>query len=242
MDLFVGVLAGGKSTRFGSNKCLYQLGGQALISIILSQVPLLTTRPEGVFISLFNEEQVSEFVFYLTQDQIRNYNDEKLFYLKSQGDQRAKPVPVRFVFDTVKRDLLNIRAAIFGLACLLNVIPDGAYMQVVPCDTPFFNAKVMDAIHGKLGEVSGQVDALVPRWRNGFIEPLHAIYKKEMIGKIEDNLSKKIFKLSSLLDGSVRVAYFDIEPNLGPIDPGMKAFKNLNNPDLIADNPDSQIK
>jgi molybdopterin-guanine dinucleotide biosynthesis protein A len=242
MDFYLGVLAGGKSTRFGSNKCLYKMGGQTLISIILSQVPLLTTQPKAVFISFFKEDQVSQFVSHLPHDQIESSHDEKLFYLKPGGDQKAMAIPVKFVFDEVKRDLLNIRASIFGLASLLNEIPDGAYMQVIPCDTPFFNAKVMDAIHSKLREVDGQVDAFVPKWRNGFIEPLHTIYKKEMIKKIKENLGKKIFKLSSLLEGDARVVYFDIEPNLEPIDPSLKAFKNLNNPDLVAGNPDSAKK
>ncbi len=239
MDFFLGVLAGGKSTRFGSNKCLYKMEGRTLISIILSEVPLLKQQPNAVFISLFGEDQVPQFLSHLPQDQIKSYQDEGHFYLQPHGDQKVMAIPVTFVFDAVKRDLLDIRAAIIGLASLLNEIPAGAYMQVIPCDTPFFNAKVMDAIHGKLGEVAGQVDALVPRWRNGYIEPLHTIYKKEMVEKIKENLAKKVFKLSSLFDGGIRVAFFDIETSLGLIDPDMRAFKNFNSPGFLAGKPDS---
>jgi len=235
MEFFVGILAGGQSARFGSNKCLYRMGGKALIAIILSQVPLLRLEPRCVFISLYNEDQVAELINHLPPGMIKSDGSEPLLTLDAKGNHARKHIPVKFVFDDQKRNVLNTRASILGIHSLLEEVPAG-YVQVIPCDTPFFTADIMNVIHASLQALDGHVDALVPRWKNGFIEPLHAVYNREtMIEKVAENINKRIFKLSELFNERVTLRYFSIEEKLEKVDPGFKAFNNLNSRDIITD-------
>lgn len=49
----------------------------------------------------------------------------------------------------------------------------GEYSLLLPCDTPFISKDVIDLMF----EISSNVDAVIPRWPNGYIEPLQAVYK-----------------------------------------------------------------
>ncbi|MEX2716700.1 MAG: molybdenum cofactor guanylyltransferase [Candidatus Sigynarchaeum springense] len=232
MELYVGILAGGRSTRFGSNKCLFQIEGETLIARTLSTISAIKVAPKRVFISLYKEFQLAELLPHVSSILIKDAR-RGLSYSLKPSRERGEDIPVEFVFDEARQDVPENRASIWGLLRVLQEVPRG-YVQILPCDTPFFNAGVMNVFHAEL-EGLGDVDALIPRWRNGYIEPLHGIYKKEaMIGRVRNSVDRRAFKLSDLFRGCHSVKYFDIEGKLGRIDPTYKAFKNLNN---LADLP-----
>ena len=102
-------------------------------------------------------------------------------------------------------------------------------MQVLPCDTPYFNAEIMDILMDKCLKQNHDWESIVPRWANGFIEPLNSIYKaKKFHNIIEQNLLRNALKLRSLFNENSIVKYFEIESNLKDIDPSYKWFKNYN--------------
>ena len=52
---------------------------------------------------------------------------------------------------------------------------NGEYSILLPCDTPLVSLEVVNLLFSKALEM----DAAIPRWPNGYIEPLHAVYKTE---------------------------------------------------------------
>lgn len=51
----------------------------------------------------------------------------------------------------------------------------GGYSTILPCDTPFISTELIDLLFN----VAVGVNAVVPRWPEGFIEPLQAVYRTE---------------------------------------------------------------
>nr|MDO8087100.1 molybdenum cofactor guanylyltransferase [Candidatus Sigynarchaeum springense]MDO8116213.1 molybdenum cofactor guanylyltransferase [Candidatus Sigynarchaeota archaeon] len=232
MYLCIGILAGGRSTRFGSNKCLFKIEGETLIAKTLSSISTLKIAPNRVYISLYKESQVAELLPHLSSLVFKDDHRGSAYLLRPPGDP-GREIPVEFVFDEERPDLPENRAAIWGIMRVLQEVPAG-YVQIIPCDTPFFNADVINALHEELEDLADAA-ALVPRWKNGYIEPLHTIYNKEaMIEKIKINVDRRNFKLRNLFEGCHSVKFFDIEEKLGRIDPSHKAFKNLNNLDDLS--------
>jgi molybdenum cofactor guanylyltransferase len=90
-------------------------------------------------------------------------------------------------------------------------------------DMPFLNKEL---ILSQINEFSpGKYDALVPRM-NGLIEPLHAIYNKAILGKIEDFLSDNQNRSVRDLLALIRTGYLELPES----DDYKKAFININRP------------
>ena len=98
------------------------------------------------------------------------------------------------------------------------------YTAVLPCDSPFMNVEVTKLLYRRcLG-----FDASIPRWPNGYIEPLHAFYRVQAI---------KPAGMSALEAGERRVAdmikrlnkvwYVDID-EVRRLDPHLLSFFNIN--------------
>jgi molybdopterin-guanine dinucleotide biosynthesis protein A len=74
-------------------------------------------------------------------------------------------------------------------------------------------------------------DCYIPRWENGFIEPLFAIYPvKEAFKQVKDSLLNKTYKLTKLINESWKVNYIPIEYNIKPLDENLISFTNVNGP------------
>jgi molybdopterin-guanine dinucleotide biosynthesis protein A len=112
-------------------------------------------------------------------------------------------------------------AAIFGvLTGLKNA--KGEYSFLLPNDTPLLSSQVLELLK-KLS-----LDAVIPRWASGYIEPLHAIYRtteayRAAITSIENGsltMRSMISNLQNVLYLSTRV--------LEQYDPHMLTFYNIN--------------
>ena len=77
------------------------------------------------------------------------------------------------------------------------------------------------------------VDAVVPRWDNGWIEPLCALYSRTALPVIVRQLGEGKLKLSQLHDELDAVTYVDIEALMrdGALDPD--CFVNINSRDEL---------
>ena len=103
------------------------------------------------------------------------------------------------------------------------------FIQFVPCDMPYFNASVIDKIFAFCESRNWLFDAVVPRWENGFIEPLNGVYRAEKFAPItQRNIKLGHLSLRDLITRDVKQASFPIEKELFAIDPNFKAFQNLN--------------
>ena len=100
----------------------------------------------------------------------------------------------------------------------------GEYVMVVACDMPFVNPDVVDFLFS----LADGYDAVVPRWSDGNIEPLHAIYKRNStIKACERAIEKDDRRIISPLNALSRVRYVSID-KIKEIDPELRTFINVN--------------
>ncbi len=103
----------------------------------------------------------------------------------------------------------------------------GNYSLLLPCDTPFVSAQVaqllLDLCVGK--------SAAVPRWPNGYVEPLQATYHAKSAYKATKiALEEGKFNLRSMLAHLSGIRYISTTV-LKTLDPRLMTFFNINMPE-----------
>ncbi len=101
----------------------------------------------------------------------------------------------------------------------------GEYSLLLPCDTPIISEKLLSLM---LDLVPGR-DAVIPRWPNGYIEPLQSAYKTraaytsavDAFEKGELSMRSMIYRLKSVLYISTIA--------IKSLDPDLHTFLNVNN-------------
>jgi molybdopterin-guanine dinucleotide biosynthesis protein A len=93
-------------------------------------------------------------------------------------------------------------------------------------DMPFLNGELILAQAEDF--ISSPADALIPR-HNGAIEPLHAIYKTDLAGKLENFLTRETDNMIRTFLDEIRVRYFEITES----ETTKKAFTNINTPEDV---------
>lgn len=125
--------------------------------------------------------------------------------------------PCRFAYDAYKET-----GPLSGILSGLEACED-EYCFVAACDMPFINEKVVNMLFKE----SEHYDAAIPRWDDGFLEPLHAVYRREpmiretkkAIEKGETVILAPVFKLN--------VKYVPVD-DIKKIDPELRTFININ--------------
>ncbi len=155
-------------------------------------------------------------------DTVKSIVDEIILVLRDQEQiDKYKPilkdvdVSIKIVTDETKD-----QGPLVGILTGLSHV-NSEYAQVLPCDSPFisksFVLKMFEIAKG------GKFDAIVPIWDDGHIEPLHSLYKKDIITIIRDLIKKEKRNVSSLFEG-LDVEYIDVED----LDETAMSFRNLN--------------
>jgi molybdopterin-guanine dinucleotide biosynthesis protein A len=78
-----------------------------------------------------------------------------------------------------------------------------------------------------MGEIAAGNDAVVPQF-DGFLEPLHAVYRRGILPLMETQLRKQDRRIRGLFD-HIQVRYL-IEEEIVRFDPLKRSFRNLNTP------------
>jgi molybdopterin-guanine dinucleotide biosynthesis protein A len=97
---------------------------------------------------------------------------------------------------------------------------------IAACDMPFINEDIVKMLF----RMSESHDAAILRWEDGFLEPLHAVYRcetmiretRKAIESGESIILAPIFRMN--------VNYIDIE-TIRKIDPNLRTFININTPE-----------
>jgi len=102
----------------------------------------------------------------------------------------------------------------------------GEYSILLPCDTPFISTSVAELLF----ELCPDRTAVIPRWPNGFIEPLQAVYHaKSAVTAANAALEEGEHNLSSMIARMPRVRYLSTLV-LQQLDPKLLTFFNVNAP------------
>ncbi|MHC1623073.1 MAG: molybdenum cofactor guanylyltransferase [Candidatus Methanospirareceae archaeon] len=162
-------------------------------------------------------------------DNLSSVADEIIVAVRDeqQGEQIRDAIPndIVLVFDTLEG---------FGpLAGVLSGLERASfsYSFVVGCDTPFVNRKVVEFLF----EVAerGNYDAVVPRWENGMVEQLHAVYKIEStLVAVKDSIKKGDARVFNVLSRLKSVKFLSMS-KIREIDTALKTFRNINTPEEL---------
>ncbi|HDI07894.1 MAG TPA: molybdenum cofactor guanylyltransferase [Candidatus Bathyarchaeota archaeon] len=102
----------------------------------------------------------------------------------------------------------------------------GEYALLLPCDVPFVSRDVVSL----LLEICGGRAAVIPRWTNGYIEPLQAVYAVEpAIQAAEEALGEGKLDMRSMIEKLRGVRYVSTLV-LRQLDPQLLTFFNVNTP------------
>ena len=121
----------------------------------------------------------------------------------------------------------NLRSPILGLYSTFKELKKLKYQKVFvfSCDNPLFSYDVVDYMIKE----SNRYDCCMPKWNNGFREPLIAIYPVKKAYKTSlRNLEQKQYKLTKIIGEDWTVKYVSIEQNIKHFDPNLLSFKNIN--------------
>ena len=106
---------------------------------------------------------------------------------------------------------------------------NGEYSLLLPCDTPFVSSRIASL----LLEKCVNRDAVIPRWPNGYIEPLQAAYRtKSALTAANTALENKKLDMRSMIANLGKVTYISTL-TLKQIDRNLMTFFNVNTPEKI---------
>jgi len=120
----------------------------------------------------------------------------------------------------VVKDALDQRGPLTGIYSGLRRSED-EYNFVAACDMPFLRSALISYMEG----ASESYDVTLPKVR-GMLEPLHAVYRRSLLPKIEERLRAGRKDIRGLLDGA-RVRFIT-EEEVDRFDPEHRSFNNLN--------------
>ena len=124
-------------------------------------------------------------------------------------------------------DLFPVRSSMTGIHAGL-FYAGNPYAFIAASDSPFIKKEVVETI---LNNIESRVDVVVPETSEG-LEPLCALYSKECLNPIKQQLEKETFKID-LFFQKVRVKKIP-EKMLREQDPDLISFININTPADLA--------
>lgn len=205
-ELAFAILIGGKSKRFGSDKGLYEYNDFPLIS---HQLKIISSLNRDIFIVAHSQTQIQKYV-------------DKIDYRKILG----------FILDEniLSNKKTDVRSPLIGIYSAFKELNKLNYQNlfILSCDMPFIEKEVVKLL---IKESKG-FDCCIPRWENGYLEPLFAIYSiKKGLKKARFNLKKQTYKLIELIDKNWKIKYVSIEDRIKKIDKNLSTFRNINRPE-----------
>jgi len=122
-------------------------------------------------------------------------------------------------------DLDDVQSPLMGTLTGLGKA-QGEYSLLLPCDTPLVSQKVLQLLF----ELCLNRNAVIPRWPNGYIEPLQAIYRtKAALEAAKQAFNEGELNLRSIVDRLQNVRYISTLV-LQQLDPKLRTFFNVNTP------------
>ncbi|MFX1238195.1 MAG: molybdenum cofactor guanylyltransferase [Promethearchaeota archaeon] len=198
------VLIGGKSLRFGTDKGIFEIHGKPMLSY---QLDTLKKFKKNIYIIGHSLQQIN-----IYREKI-GYNDKVIFLVDNRElidnpEVRTPMIGLYTAFKKLKQEKID-KTFVFS------------------CDTPLIKHEAIKFMIDR----GYEHDCCIPQWRNGFLEPLLAIYptNKALIS-IEKCLKDRNYKLINLLDKKWNIFRISIEELIQPLDQNLLTFINVNHP------------
>jgi len=158
-------------------------------------------------------------------DKVSKVVNETLLVVSSE-DQRDAFTPLVGSKTKVVTDKFSLRSPVVGaLTGFEHALSE--YSLLLPCDTPFLSKEIASL----LLDLCTNRRAVVPRWPNRYIEPLHAVYHtKSALNASETAYEEKKLDLRSMIANLRGVRYISTLI-LQQIDPKLMTFFNVNTPE-----------
>ncbi len=118
-----------------------------------------------------------------------------------------------------------------ALTALVSSLPEvkSRYVAIATCDCPRIKPEVLRLL---LGNARGH-DGAIPRWPNGYIEPLQAVYRtKKLQAAVQKVWGEERMKLTDVLDMLLDLVYVSTE-EIKKVDPKLESFLNVNTPKVL---------
>ena len=207
-NLAILILIGGRSTRFGTEKAIIELLGKPLI---LHQIETLSKIDQDIFLVAHSEEQIFQYRKEIEFPKAVTFivDDRSMF----KHPKMFKPMLGIFSgFQELKR-------ATFKKAFVLS------------CDMPLIRPEVINFMI----EQANGYECVIPRWKNGLIEPYLAIYPVEKgLLKAKEILMNENYGLLNLIDKNWNINFVSVEEKLQPLDKNLVSLINIKGPiDLV---------
>ncbi|MDI6725248.1 MAG: molybdenum cofactor guanylyltransferase [Methanobacterium sp.] len=112
------------------------------------------------------------------------------------------------------------RGPLIGILTGLSAIKSD-YAQILPCDSPFISQEFV--LNMFKAVETNKYDAIVPVWEDGYVEPLHSIYKKTVSDTISKLIEEGKMDVKSLIK-NINARYVDTKE----LDATTQSFQNIN--------------
>jgi len=203
--LAIVILIGGKNIRFGNESAaVLDVLGKPLI---LHQIETLSKFDEDVFLVANSEYQINSYYREINFPRDINFivDDAEII-----GDSDVR-TPMLGIYSGFK-ELNNLG---FEKGFLLSG------------DMPLIKPDVIELL---IKEVEGY-DCCIPRWNNGFLEPLFAIYPIEKTYELAKKaIQEKNYAFNSIIDKTWNINYISVEESIKPLDQNLVGLINVNGP------------
>ena len=138
----------------------------------------------------------------------------------------ANSLEIRELFpkDNVYIDTISNKGPLSGIySALLHAKHDGVF--IVAADMPYVDVNLFLELRKH-----HDYEYIVPKWRNGYIEPLCAVYNKKLLPRIKERLNNDLLKVTHVFNGMEenRIKYVDIDELIGNKKINERCFTNIN--------------
>jgi molybdopterin-guanine dinucleotide biosynthesis protein A len=199
------ILIGGKNIRFGNESAaVIDVLGKPLI---LHQIETLSKFDEDVFLVANSEYQINS------------------YYKKINF-----PRDIKFIVDETEiLEDTELRTPMLGIYSGFKELDRLGFEKgfLLSGDMPLIKPKVIELMINRVKEY----DCSIPRWNNGYLEPLFAIYPVNSTFKLaEKSIQERNYALNKIIDESLNINYISVEESIKPLDQNLTSLININNP------------
>lgn len=126
----------------------------------------------------------------------------------------------------VVRDTVDFQGPLAGFITALNECKS-TLCFLGACDMPFIEPRAVQYLFVESSGYSGAV----PRWRDGRLEPLHAVYDCNTAREVARQvIEQRVVSMIGLIDRMPGIRFVNVEQEIAPLNPTLDTFRNLNTP------------